>query len=80
MLQAAAKQSAAADAKPFNKKTSRVKELVDEIAEESEDEYAGLGGASDDDGGSDGERSDISNLLDDEAPDVREEDLVALMA
>lgn len=44
----------------FNKKKSNAKEMVDEQAEESEDEYAGLGGV-------DGEDSD-----DDDAASVRE--------
>ncbi|KAF2690114.1 hypothetical protein K458DRAFT_399493 [Lentithecium fluviatile CBS 122367] len=33
----------------FNKKTSRAREAIEEQAEESEDEYAGIGGASEDD-------------------------------
>ncbi|EAW11596.1 uncharacterized protein ACLA_092940 [Aspergillus clavatus NRRL 1] len=33
---------------PFNWKTSKAKEVVEDAAEESDDEYAGLGGASDD--------------------------------
>jgi mediator of replication checkpoint protein 1 len=44
------------DAAPlFDKSASRAKEIVDEAAEESEDEYAGLGGASDDDVGEENE-------------------------
>ncbi|GFG14886.1 mediator of replication checkpoint protein 1 [Aspergillus udagawae] len=33
---------------PFDPKTSKAKEVVEDAAEESDDEYAGLGGASDD--------------------------------
>ena len=33
---------------PFDKSNSKAKDIVDEAAEESEDEYAGLGGGSDD--------------------------------
>ncbi|KAG2026733.1 hypothetical protein GB937_001521 [Aspergillus fischeri] len=33
---------------PFDPKTSKAKEIVEDAAEESDDEYAGLGGASDD--------------------------------
>ena len=64
----------------FDKRKSHVKELVDEHAQESEDEYAGLGGASDDDNRSDNEDEDMSDLLDDEAQDVDEQELAALMA
>jgi mediator of replication checkpoint protein 1 len=39
----------------FDKTKSHAKEAVDEAAEESEDEYAGLGGASDDDEGEEDE-------------------------
>ena len=64
----------------FDKRKSHAKELVDEHAEESEDEYAGLGGASDDDNRSDNEDEDMSDLLDDEAQDIDEQELAALMA
>ncbi|KAI9887172.1 MAG: hypothetical protein M1823_000999 [Watsoniomyces obsoletus] len=68
------------EAATFNKKKSRAKEMVDEQAEESEDEYAGLGGASDD-GHSEDSDADMSDILNDEdVTDVREEDLVAFMA
>ncbi|KAM0251685.1 hypothetical protein ACHAQJ_008055 [Trichoderma viride] len=65
-------QDAAADQKKkklmeeFNKKKSKAKEMVEEQAEESEDEYAGLGGA-------DGEDSDeefdaaVQDIIDDAA-------------
>ena len=62
----------------FSKKKSRAREMVYEQADESEDEYAGLGGASED--GSDGEDDDMSDLLDDQAQDADEQDLAALMA
>ena len=39
----------------FDKSKSHAREVVDEAAEESEDEYAGLGGASDDDEGEEDE-------------------------
>ena len=45
MQQAALKKSR----EYFNKDKSRARDIVDDAAEESEDEYAGLGGASDDD-------------------------------
>ncbi|OAP58586.1 hypothetical protein AYL99_07676 [Fonsecaea erecta] len=45
IMQRAAKQRPSED---FDKTKSRAREAIDEAAEESEDEYAGLGGASDD--------------------------------
>lgn len=44
-----------ADVSEFDKTKSHAKDIVDEAAEESEDEYAGLGGASDDDVGEEDE-------------------------
>jgi len=49
----------------FDKKKSKAKEMVNEQAEESEDEYAGLGGASDDESG--GEEDEyVKQMIDDE--------------
>ena len=45
------KRMAAATTKAYDKKKSEAKEMVEEQALESEDEYAGLGGASDDESG-----------------------------
>jgi mediator of replication checkpoint protein 1 len=53
-------------AEEFNKKRSRAKGLVEEHAEESEDEYKGLGGASDDE--SDGEMDEEDAKMIDEGP------------
>jgi mediator of replication checkpoint protein 1 len=50
----------------FNKKRSRAKGLVEEHAEESEDEYKGLGGASDDE--SEGEMNEEDAKMIDEGP------------
>ena len=47
----------------FDKTNSHAREIVDEAAEESDDEYAGLGGASDDDG-NDMENDDDRALID----------------
>jgi mediator of replication checkpoint protein 1 len=47
--------SRASDQNLFDKSRSHAKEVVDEAAEESEDEYAGLGGASDEDDGEEDE-------------------------
>ncbi|PTB69774.1 hypothetical protein BBK36DRAFT_1138192 [Trichoderma citrinoviride] len=79
------KDAAAAEKKKklideFNKKKSKAKEMVEEQAEESEDEYAGLGGA-------DGEASDdesdasVQDIIDDGAGnDVDERKLAAFYA
>jgi mediator of replication checkpoint protein 1 len=50
----------------FDKKQSKAKEMVHEQAEESEDEYAGLGGASDDESGGE-EDAYVKEMIDDEA-------------
>ena len=73
----AAKKSAAADA--FHKKSSKAKAMVAEQAEESEDEYAGLGGASDDD--SDDEvDEEVAKMIDESHVDVNERELAQFFA
>lgn len=64
----------------FDKKKSEAKTMVNEQAEESEDEYAGLGGASDDESG--GEADDImKEMIDDEGgKDVDEHKMAAYYA
>ncbi|KMU86963.1 hypothetical protein CIHG_04903 [Coccidioides immitis H538.4] len=64
---------------PFDKKASKAKEVVDEAAEESEDEYAGLGGASDDDSGEEDEL-DLTMINDNSGEIVDEQELAALNA
>lgn len=49
----------------FNKKKSGAKEMVNEQADESEDEYAGLGGASDDESGGEADEY-VKAMIDDE--------------
>ncbi|EXJ59962.1 hypothetical protein A1O7_04110 [Cladophialophora yegresii CBS 114405] len=61
MQRAAAKQSREA----FDKQKSRAREAVDDAAEESEDEYAGLGGASDDEL-NDEENEDDRRMIDED--------------
>ncbi|ETI25214.1 hypothetical protein G647_04587 [Cladophialophora carrionii CBS 160.54] len=61
MQRAAAKQSREA----FDKQKSRAREAVDDAAEESEDEYAGLGGASDDEI-NDEENEDDRRMIDED--------------
>jgi mediator of replication checkpoint protein 1 len=50
----------------FDKKKSGAKEMVQEQADESEDEYAGLGGVSDDESGGE-EDAYVKEMIDDEA-------------
>ncbi|KAJ9490386.1 hypothetical protein VN97_g2899 [Penicillium thymicola] len=63
----------------YNKKNSKAKDIVDEAAEESEDEYAGLGGHSDE---SDGEENAIDRQMinDNSGEVVDEKELAALNA
>ncbi|EAQ85772.1 hypothetical protein CHGG_07025 [Chaetomium globosum CBS 148.51] len=51
----------------FDKKKSKAREMVEEQAEESEDEYAGLGGADGED--SDDDDQSIKEMIDDETKD-----------
>lgn len=62
----------------FNKKTSMAKGAVMEQAEESEDEYAGIGGASDDESGEEDE--EINKMIDHGEVDVDERQLAAFYA
>ncbi|KAJ5475475.1 hypothetical protein N7539_007762 [Penicillium diatomitis] len=64
---------------PFDKKTSKARNIIDEAAEESEDEYAGLGGASDD---SEGEEDayDQQMINDQSGETVDEKQLAAMNA
>lgn len=64
---------------PFDKKKSNAKEIVDEAAEESEDEYAGLGGASDDESGVEDEL-DLTMINDNSGEVVNERELAAFNA
>jgi mediator of replication checkpoint protein 1 len=75
-LQKGAKKQKAAD--DFNKKTSLAKDAVMDQADESEDEYAGLGGASDDDSGEEDE--DTKNMIEHGEVDVDERQIAAFFA
>lgn len=69
----------AAQKEAYNKKQSEAKEMVEEQAQESEDEYAGLGGASDDESG--GEEDELVNAMIDQGDvDVDERRLAAYHA
>ncbi|KHJ31530.1 putative mrc1-like domain-containing protein [Erysiphe necator] len=64
----------------FNKKESNTRDLFNEQAEESDDEYAGLGGLSDEPG-SDEEDELIEDMIDDEGgEEVNEENHAAFFA
>ncbi|KAH7135400.1 MRC1-like domain-containing protein [Dendryphion nanum] len=62
----------------FNKKTSWARDVVDEQAEESEDEYAGLGGASEDD--SEAEDAELAEMIDTDDIKVDERQIAAFHA
>jgi mediator of replication checkpoint protein 1 len=61
----------------FDKKKSAAKDMIHEQASESEDEYAGLGGASDDDSGED--EAFAKEMIDDETPDDFDESKLAAL-
>lgn len=63
----------------FDKKKSEAKGMVEEQAEESEDEYAGLGGASDDDSGG-SEDEEMQKMIDESDVKVDERKLAAFYA
>ncbi|KAG9199752.1 hypothetical protein G6514_007977 [Epicoccum nigrum] len=75
MHKGAKKQKAIAD---FNKKNSAAKDIVEEQADESEDEYAGIGGASDDDSGEEDE--DLKKMIDHADVKVDERKIAAFYA
>lgn len=74
------RQAAKKPAQPeFDKQKSNAKGMVDEQAEESEDEYRGLGGASDDEDGGSGDEDD-KQMIDETDVKVDERQLAALYA
>ncbi|KAI4642962.1 hypothetical protein J4E93_007031 [Alternaria ventricosa] len=75
-LQQAAKKAKAVE--EFDKKKSMAREAVMEQAEESEDEYAGLGGASDDEEGEEDE--DLKDMIDHNDVKVNERQIAAFYA
>ena len=73
------KRDLPAKSKSFDKKKSEAKEMVEDQALESEDEYAGLGGASDDEtGGSEDE--EVGKMIEHGEIDVDEGKLAAFFA
>lgn len=57
----------------FDKKKSKAKEMVHEQAEESEDEYAGLGGVDGEDSDDDG--ADVKEMIDDQTQGNQDDEL-----
>ncbi|KAL8934393.1 MAG: hypothetical protein Q9216_005937, partial [Gyalolechia sp. 2 TL-2023] len=78
VLKRGSKKSSDAVAK-FDKKKSNAHEMVEEQAQESEDEYAGLGGASDDESGGD-EDEEVTKMIEQGEIDVDERELAAFYA
>lgn len=74
-LRKASNKSKTATISDFDKKKSAAKEMVEDQASESEDEYAGLGGASDDD--SEGEDEAVQAMIDDEQKENFDESKLA---
>lgn len=60
----------------FDKKKSEAKTMINEQAEESEDEYAGLGGASDDESGGEADEY-VKEMIDDEGGQIVDEGKLA---
>lgn len=75
-MQKGAKKQRAID--EFNKKTSLAKNVVEEQADESEDEYAGIGGNSDDESGEEDE--ELKNMIDHNEVKVDERQIAAFYA
>lgn len=81
MKEAARKEKERKRKEAFDKKKSKAREMVQEQAEESEDEYAGLGGADGEDSDDEGGASD-KEMIDDDTKDTAadERKLAALYA
>ena len=73
------KRSVAVTAPSFDKKKSKAKEMVEEQAQESEDEYAGLGGASDDESVGE-EDEELKRMIEEGDVEVDERKLAAFYA
>jgi mediator of replication checkpoint protein 1 len=79
VMRKASKKKKAKVVDDFDKKKSDAKNMVNEQAEESEDEYAGLGGASDDESGGE-EDAFVKEMIDDEKKDIDENELARFYA
>ena len=81
MKEAAAKEQKRKALETFNKKKSKAKEMVEDQAEESEDEYAGLGGADGEDSDDESDAS-VKDMIDDEhkSNEIEERKIAAFYA
>ena len=73
------KEKEASATETFDKKKSNAKDMVEEQAQESEDEYAGLGGASDDESGGE-EDEEVRKMIEEGEVKVNERELAAFYA
>ncbi|KAK4646692.1 hypothetical protein QC761_212800 [Podospora bellae-mahoneyi] len=73
MKEAARKEKERKRKEAFDKKKSKAREMVEEQAEESEDEYAGLGGADGEDTDEEDAKS-VQEMIDDETADKAEDE------
>ncbi|KAL3960657.1 hypothetical protein ACCO45_005774 [Purpureocillium lilacinum] len=80
LADAARKEKRRQHAEEFNRKKTKAKEMVEEQAEESEDEYAGLGGADGEDSDNESQGSLQEMVDDDAANDVDSGKLAAFYA
>ncbi|KAK1756882.1 mediator of replication checkpoint protein 1 [Echria macrotheca] len=69
-------------AEAFDKKKSKAREMIEEQAEESEDEYAGLGGVDGEESDNDDDAQSVKEMIDDEtkATETDERKLAAFFA
>ncbi|KAJ0342357.1 hypothetical protein KNSL1_010752 [Colletotrichum chrysophilum] len=67
MKDAVKKQEKLKKAQEYNRKKSKAKEMVEEQADESEDEYAGLGGADGEDSDDDSDAASVKEMIDDQS-------------
>ncbi len=79
MERARKRAAAAATKEAFNKKKSEAKGMVEEQAQESEDEFQGIGGPSDDESGGEDDEY-VREMIDQGEVDVDERQLAALYA
>jgi len=83
MKEAARKEKRRLAKEEFDRKKSKAKEMVEEQAAESEDEYAGLGGADGEDSDDEWDKASVKDMIDDEKNQNEAEDerkLAALYA
>lgn len=79
MADAARKDKKRKDKAEYNKKKSKAKGMFEEQAEESEDEYAGLGGADGEDDSDDDDVASVKEMIDDEGGHPDDERKIAAL-